>query len=54
MYGYALPSMPTYTPTNWATIATGGADSTIHNVFEWVFKSDARNAESVWDIASKH
>ncbi|MEM4513504.1 MAG: alkaline phosphatase family protein [Ignisphaera sp.] len=53
VYGYALPSMPTYTPTNWATIATG-ADSTIHNVFEWVFKSDVRNAESVWDIASKH
>lgn len=52
-YGYALPSMPTYTPTNWTTIATG-TDSTIHRVFEWVFTSNARNAESIWETASRY
>ncbi|RLF19699.1 MAG: hypothetical protein DRZ82_04890 [Thermoprotei archaeon] len=51
-YGYALPSMPTFTPPNWTTIATG-ADPAIHGVKGWVFDSRASKVEYLWTIAAR-
>jgi hypothetical protein len=58
-----LPSFPAWTPTNWATIATG-ADTGTHGVFGWQvampsgkllpsFHSNSVNAESIWEAAER-
>ncbi|MCD6095591.1 MAG: alkaline phosphatase family protein, partial [Thermoprotei archaeon] len=51
-YGYALPSMPTFTPPNWTTIATG-ADPSIHGIKGWVFDSRACKVEFLWTVAAR-
>jgi len=51
-YGYALPSMPTFTPPNWTTIATG-ADPSIHGITGWMFDSKKCKAEHLWTVAAK-
>ncbi len=51
-YGYALPSMPTFTPPNWTTIATG-ADPSIHGITGWMFDSRRCKAEHLWTVAAK-
>jgi len=51
-YGYALPSMPTFTPPNWTTIATG-ADPSIHGITGWTFDSRKCKAEHLWTAAAR-
>ncbi len=51
-YGYALPSMPTFTPPNWTTIVTG-ADPSIHGIKGWVFNAKACKVEYIWSIAAR-
>lgn len=51
-YGYALPSMPTFTPPNWTTIATG-ADPSIHGITGWMFDSKNCKVEHLWTVAAK-
>ncbi len=51
-YGYAMPSMPTFTPPNWTTIVTG-ADPSLHGVKGWVFSSEASKVKHLWTIAAK-
>ncbi|RJS83173.1 hypothetical protein CW706_06255 [Candidatus Bathyarchaeota archaeon] len=51
-YGYALPSMPTFTPPNWTTIATG-ADPSVHGITGWIFDSRNCKAEHLWTVAAK-
>jgi len=58
----ALPSIPPYTPTNWATIATG-ADPGTHGAGNWfvplggravsTFDSRAIGAETIWEAAER-
>lgn len=48
----ALPSLPTHTPTNWTTIATG-ADPMIHGVVEFNYDSRLRRAEPLWKTAER-
>lgn len=52
-WGPALPSLPTHTPTNWTTIATG-ADPMIHGVVEFNYDSKLRRAEPIWRTAERH
>ncbi|MCS7120602.1 MAG: alkaline phosphatase family protein [Candidatus Bathyarchaeota archaeon] len=52
-YGYALPSMPTFTPPNWTTIATG-ADPSVHGITKWVFNSKECKAKHLWTKAAEH
>ncbi len=58
-----LPSFPAWTPTNWATLATG-ADTGAHGVFGWqvamptgqllpAFHSYSVNAETIWEVAER-
>ena len=58
-----IPAFPGWTPTNWATIATG-ADTGTHGVFSWQiempkgdkltsFHSFVVNAETIWEAAEK-
>lgn len=58
-----IPSFPAWTPTNWATIATG-AETGTHGVFCWQatmptgqvlpsFHSYSVNAETIWEAAGK-
>jgi len=51
-YGYALPSMPTFTPPNWTTIATG-ADPHIHGIVGWTFDARKSRIEHLWTVAAK-
>jgi len=59
-----IPAFPGWTPTNWATIATG-ADTGTHGVFSWQiempkgekltsFHSFVVNAETIWEAAEKN
>ena len=59
----AIPCWPAWTPTNWATIATG-ADPGAHGVFGWevplpdggtitAFHSAAIRAETLWEAADR-
>ena len=50
--GIAYPSHPTFTPTNWTTIATG-CDTDVHGVGHWVFDSRASKAEHLWTAAAR-
>ncbi len=52
-WGRALPSMPTHTPTNWTTIATG-ADPAVHGVVKFDYDSRLRRAEPIWKAAERH
>ncbi|MCL4441990.1 MAG: alkaline phosphatase family protein [Firmicutes bacterium] len=58
-----LPSLPVWTPTNWATLATG-SDTGTHGVTGWQvvlpngefinsFNSIALKAETIWEAAEK-
>ncbi|UCF96827.1 MAG: alkaline phosphatase family protein [Spirochaetaceae bacterium] len=58
-----VPSFPAWTPTNWATIATG-ADTGTHGVFGWQvamptgqqlpsFHSYSVKAETIWEVAER-
>ncbi|NOZ19502.1 MAG: hypothetical protein GXP25_00275 [Planctomycetes bacterium] len=64
---YAMPSLPAYTPTNWATIATGAYPGA-HGAGNWndrapsdppgrkglsTFDSRAIQAESIWEAAER-
>jgi len=51
-YGYALPSMPTFTPPNWTTIATG-ADPSIHGITGWTFDARKSKVKHLWTVAAK-
>jgi len=53
VWGSALPSLPTHTPTNWTTIATG-ADPMVHGVVEFKYDSRLRKAETIWKTAERH
>ena len=53
VWGSALPSLPTHTPTNWTTIATG-ADPMVHGVVEFKYDSRLRKAEAIWKTAERH
>lgn len=48
----ALPSIPCWTPTNWATIATG-CDTATHEIVRWDFNGRHCQAEFVWATAEK-
>ena len=59
----AIPCWPAWTPTNWATIATG-ADPGAHGVFSWEvplpdgrsltsFHSSAIRADTLWEAADR-
>ena len=59
----AIPCWPAWTPTNWATIATG-ADPGAHGVISWEvslpdgrwltsFHSSALRAETLWEVADR-
>lgn len=50
--GLAYPSHPTFTPTNWTTIATG-CDTDVHGVAHWVFDTRASKAEHLWTAAAR-
>ncbi len=50
--GIAYPSHPTFTPTNWTTIATG-CDTDVHGVAQWVFDTRASKAEHLWTAAAR-
>jgi len=52
-WGSALPSLPTHTPTNWTTIATG-ADPIVHGVVEFNYDSRLRRAEPIWKTVERH
>jgi hypothetical protein len=52
VWGSALPSLPTHTPTNWTTIATG-ADPMVHGVVEFNYDSRLRKAETIWKAAER-
>jgi len=48
----AYPELPTYTPTNWTTIATGTTPAT-HGIWGWVFDSRQCKAEQIWTAAER-
>ena len=65
---HALPCLPAYTPTNWATLATGAYPGT-HGAGNWddaaptdpprrkrmsTFDSRAITAETIWEAAERH
>jgi len=52
-WGSAMPNLPTHTPTNWTTIATG-ADPMIHGIVEFKYDSRLRKAEPIWRTAERH
>jgi hypothetical protein len=67
-YSHSIPSLPAWTPGNWATVVTGAQTSThgidgfeIHlpgeplpfEVYHRGFDSDLRRAETFWEAAAK-
>jgi predicted AlkP superfamily phosphohydrolase/phosphomutase len=48
----AWPSMPTFTPPNWTTIATG-TDPRVHGIQGWQFMTTDCRAEHLWTSAAR-